>query len=242
MTDDPVACSEQFLLAVRKEEPTDEFERQLAAYDSDELAGKLDTDAARLAFWINSYNAATQRALADNPDQYDNRREFFSSPVITIAGRKLSLDDIEHAILRRSYSKFTLGYVRSPFRSSFAKRHELSEREPRIHFVLNCGAESCPPIAAYSCDRIDDQLDWATEGYLGQHVAYDSEAGTVRVPRVMLWFRGDWGRKRDILDFLRQYDQIPADASPSLSYSDWSWSFTPGKYTETERAARVKNE
>lgn len=236
MTVDPVDLAEQFLLAVRKEDATEAFENQLADYDAGGLAEALDSDRARLTFWINIYNAATQQALAQHPDRYENRRRFFSSSVITVADTALSLNDIEHGILRRSYSMFTFGYLRSPFRSDFENNHELSERDPRIHFALNCGAESCPPIAAYTEDRIDEQLDWATEGYLDQHVTYDPDAGTVRVPRVMLWYRGDFGRKKDIIEFLKAYDQLPADATPSLSYRDWNWSFTPGNYVEDETA------
>jgi hypothetical protein len=236
VTDDPVDVSVEFLLAVRKDEETTTFERRLADYESEELARELDSDDARLAFWINLYNAATQQALKREPDQYDNRRTFFTSSVITVAGVDLSLDDIEHGILRRSYSKFTLGYLRRPFRGRFKNKHELSERDPRIHFALNCGAESCPPIAAYTRDRIDEQLDWATEGYLAQTVEYDTEAGTVQVPRLLLWFRGDWGRKRDLVAFLRAYDLLPDETAPSLSYQDWSWSFTPAKYFESETA------
>lgn len=242
MTEDPVGVSEQFLLAVRKEEDTGQFERHLAEYDSIDLAGELDTDEAKLAFWINLYNAATQQTLQTEPERYDNRRTFFSSPVITVAGADLSLDDIEHGILRRSYSKFTLGYLRSPFRGTFTKRHETTERDPRVHFAVNCGAESCPPIAAYTRERIDEQLDWATEGYLEQNVEYDSESGTVRVPRLLLWYRGDFGRKHDIIAFLRQYDQLPEEASPRLSYRDWSWSFTPGNYVDSETAPTPSDE
>lgn len=233
---DPVDRSEAYLLAVRRGEETADIEATLAGYDSAELATALDTDAARLAFWINIYNAVTQTCLATDPDRYEDRRSFFTTPLVTVAGKSLSLDDIEHDILRRSYSKFTFGYLRNPFRGSFARQRELDERDSRIHFALNCGAESCPPIAAYTAERIDDQLDWATEGYLDQTVEYDADAETVRVPRVMLWFRGDFGRKADILHFLRSYDQIPADAAPSLSYREWNWSLTPEKYVDDETA------
>lgn len=233
---DPVNLSEEFLLAVRNGDTTGEFERRLADFDSRTLAARLDTDDARLAFWVNVYNAATQGALVEDPEQYDDRRTFFSSPVVTVAGERLSLDDIEHGILRRSYPKFGLGYVPNPLCRGFEKRHAPGERDPRIHFALNCGAESCPPIAAYTRQRVDDQLDWATESYLEQTVEYDPDANRVRVPRMMLWFRGDFGRKRDILAFLRRYDQLPGDASPRLSYREWSWSLAPEQYAEEEQA------
>lgn len=234
MTEDPVDISAQFLRAVRYEDPTASYEETLAAYDSDNLAARLDTDGARIAFWCNVYNGATQLLLDENPDTYEKRRKFFSLSAISVAGTSLSLDDIEHRILRRSYSKLTLGYIRNPFRGSFARQHELSERDPRIHFVLNCGAESCPPIAAYTRDGIEEQLDMATAGYLETTVEYDAEAGTAHVPRLLLWFRADFGGKSGIRSFLRGHDQIPADVAPSLSYNDWSWSLTPDYFADED--------
>jgi hypothetical protein len=237
--DQPGDTAEAFLRAVRYDEPTEEFERQLAAIDPDTLAARLDSDDARLTFWVNVYNAIIQRALAANPDRYENKREFFDTKLVTVAGRELSPDDIEHEILRRSYHPYSLGYVRNPFSDEFFVQQSVSERDPRIHFALNCGAESCPPIAAYSQAQIDEQLDWATEGYLDNTVSYDPDGGLlgrgrVVVPRVMLWYRGDFGGKAGILDFLRQYDQIPADARPRLSHHDWDWSLRRGKFADTE--------
>jgi hypothetical protein len=237
MTADIASVPAQFLLAVRRDEPVASFLERLEAVDPDDLSAALDSDDARLAFWINLYNAVTQWALDVDPERYENRRKFFSTPLVTVAGSALSLDDIEHRLLRRSYSKYALGYLRSPLREQFCKRYELDARDPRIHFALNCGAESCPAIAAYTADRIDEQLDWATEAYLAQTVEYDPDAGVVRVPRVMLWFRGDFGRKRDILAFLERYGQIPPGAAPRLSYRDWNWSMHREQYANSEIAA-----
>jgi hypothetical protein len=232
MTTGPVERSAAFLLAVRRGESPEEPAEALATIDGDRLATDLDTDGARVAFWTNTYNAATQRALDDDPGQYDDRRAFFSAELVTVAGRSLSLDDVEHRILRRSYHKLTLGYLRvpRPFRSAFADTHAPDERDPRVHFALNCGAASCPPVAAYTRDGVDEQLDLATRGYLDEHVEHDPGAGEILVPRVMLWFRGDFGGKRGVYEFLHRHDQLPPGATPSLSYRAWDWSFDPGNY------------
>jgi hypothetical protein len=50
----------------------------------------------------------------------------------------------------------------------------------------------------------------------------------------MLWFRGDFGGKRGIYDFLRRYDAIPQGATPGLSYREWDWAFDPGAYADGE--------
>lgn len=238
---DPVSLSEEFLLAVRRGEPTAGLAADLAGLDDRALAAALDTDRARVAFWTNVYNAATQRALAADPGQYESRRQFFGADLLAVAGEPLSLDDIEHRILRRSYHKYTMGYLRvpRPLRSRFADRHAPDERDPRVHFALNCGAKSCPPIAAYTREALDDQFDLATRGYLEEHVDYDPAVGEALVPRVLLWFRGDFGGKRGVYAFLRRYDQLPRGATPSLSYREWDWSFDPEAYAERERAPRA---
>jgi hypothetical protein len=235
---DPVSLSAEFLLAVRRGEPTAGLAADLAALNDGGLAAALDTDGARVAFWTNVYNAVTQRALAADPGRYESRRQFFSADLLAVAGQPLSLDDIEHGLLRRSYHKYTMGYLRvpRPLRSEFADRHAPDERDPRVHFALNCGAESCPPVAAYTREAVDDQLDLATRGYLDAHVEYDPGEGTVWVPRVMLWFRGDFGGRRGVYEFLRRYDQLPRAATPSLSYLAWDWSFDPGAYADDELA------
>lgn len=236
VTNDPVDVSGQFLRAIRYGEPTSEFEETLATVGSDDLAERLDTNGARIAFWCNLYNGATQQLLETDREEYEKRGQFFSLDAVTVAGETLSLDDIEHGILRRSYSKLALGYVRvpGPFRDGFAEQHELSERDPRIHFVLNCGAESCPPVLSYTRENIEDQLDLATRGYLEQNVEYYPEMDKVVVPQVVRWFRGDFRVTGGRLTFLRRFDQVPDDAEPDISYHDWDWSLRPGKFADEE--------
>ena len=102
--------------------------------------------------------------------------------------------------------------------------------DPRIHFACNCGAASCPAIRAYEPDGVDDQLDLATEAYLEETVAYDPEAGVARIPRVFLWYRGDFGGADGIRAFLRAYDAIPDGADPTLRHRPWDWSKAKGKF------------
>jgi hypothetical protein len=142
----------------------------------------------------------------------------------------VSLDGIEQGILRGGRSKYGLGYLpRLPRR--LERRYRL-ECDPRIHFALNCGASSCPAIRAYETDRVDDQLDAATELYLEDTVEYDPGAGTVRLPRVFLWYRGDFGGGSGIRSFLAEYDAIPAGATPRLRYRSWDWSKAKGEFVE----------
>lgn len=232
---DPVARSQRFLRRVRAGESTHAVESRLRDLDRGTLARGLETDAERLAFWINVYNAAAQSVLAAAPAVFEDRSRFFGSEIITVAGRDLSLDDVEHGLLRGARPKWGLGYVRTPgpLRSAFGHAFGVRERDPRVHFALNCGAAACPPIAAYSRD-VDRELDLATGSYLEQEAEYDPEAGVVRAPRLLLWFLGDFGGRSGAIAFLREHGAIPADAEPKLRFQDYDWSLSVGTFAPVE--------
>jgi len=227
-TDGPLALSRQYLRAVRADEPTAAVRDSLAALPEDSVAAL--SESAATAFWLNVYNAATQTLLTDRPALYDSRVRFFRADAVTVAGAALSLDDVEHGLLR-GRSKYGLGYLPRLLRSGFERRQSLSTPDPRLHFALNCGAASCPPVATYSAD-VDRELDLAAEGYLAATVDHDPEAGVVRVPAVCRWFRGDFGGPSGVRAMLREYDLLPAEATPEVAYLDWDWSRTRPSFRE----------
>lgn len=223
---DLVADSRRFLRAVRssddhgpslgavRERLADAPPTALDAFGSDE----------RLAFWLNVYNAATGAALLADPSRFADRGRFFDAPVVTVAGTDLSLDRIEHGILRGAQWKYGLGYVPNPFPSAFVRRHRVADPDPRIHFALNCGAASCPAVTAYDADDVDDRLDRAAASYLRSETVV--EDGTARVPRHLLWYRGDFGGGSGVRALLREYDVIDPDAVSRIRYREYDWSLS----------------
>ena len=136
----------------------------------------------RLAFWINAYNAFTLRAIVDH---YPIRAGWFTlQPRNSIrqidgvwtkltwraAGRTLTLDDIEHRILRPEF------------------------RDPRIHFAINCASVGCPPLAAepYRPGALDRQLDLAARRYLASPQGLQVADGTLSVSRILEWYGEDF--------------------------------------------------
>lgn len=225
---EPLEESRRLLQAIRREEPFASHEERLAAIGEARLE-RLGSERAT-AFWLNVYNAATQLLLTRRPNLYDSKLRFFRADAITVAGTPLSVDQIEHGVLRDS-AKYGLGYVPRVFQSAFERRHRLADLDPRIHFALNCGAVSCPPIAAYS-KAVDGELDLAAAGYLDASVTYDPEAEVARVPRMCLWYRGDFGGPAGVRRLLTRYDVIPADAEVTIRYDSWDWSPDPAKFTD----------
>jgi len=232
--DDPVGLSQRLLETTRTGGDPGPCLDALADASDDDLAVLRADRRAALAFWVNCYNAGTQLLLERRPDLYESRLRtlrFFRAPALTVAGAPLGLDDIEQGILR-GRSKYGLGYLPRFLVSSFETRYRLPELDPRVHFALNCGAASCPAIRFYEPGRIDEQLELATRTYLDATVDYDPEAGTVRVPRVFLWYRGDFGGASGTRAFLQSCDALPDGVSPSVRYHSWDWTRVAAKFTE----------
>jgi hypothetical protein len=225
-TPDPVEQSQELLRAARRAETetTAAYWETLADWDATTLATTLADDDARTAFWLNVYNAAVQDDLRSDPSRYESRLRFFVGSRVTVAGHDLSLNDIEHGILRRSKSVFLFGYGPRILQSRFERTHRVDSLDPRIHFALNCGAASCPPIAVYSAAGLDDELALASRSYLETEVDYALDDGVVRVPQLFLWYHGDFGGRSGTLDLLREYGSLSADDEPKVRYRSYDWS------------------
>jgi hypothetical protein len=231
---DPLLLAADYLRSVRRGESPTAHETALQDLHRGRLREALATDAARLTFWLNVYNATVQSVLGADPAAFESRRTFFGADLVCVAGRSLSLDDVEHGLLRRSRPKWGLGYVTDPAPGAFERAFRVDRVDPRLHFALNCGAAACPPIAAYEANRIDEQLTIATEAYLEQEVEYDPERDIVRVPRLMLWFRGDFGGRAGILAMLREFECVPETAAPTLRYLEYDWTLSTGEFAPVE--------
>lgn len=227
-----LAVSQSFLYAVRTGEDSQPFIDKLASADIDLLTAELNQDNRRKAFWLNIYNAFTQVLLAQNKSLYKNRGQFFSGKRFKIAGYNLSLDEVEHGILRRSKIKWSLGHLHKLFPGSFEKRFRVNQLDYRIHFALNCGAKSCPPIAFYTDTAIDTQLDLATSVYLLKEVKYDADKNTVQLPAIMSWFRRDFGGKKKMISILRDLGIIPNQHAPRIRFASYSWELYLSNYTK----------
>jgi len=230
----PVSLAQALLVACKCGESSTEYERALAEVSDEDLRRLREDRDTALAFWINCYNAGTQLLLDRRPELYESPLRFvrfFHAPAVTVGGTALGLDRIENGLLR-GRTKYGLGYLPKFLVTSFERRYAVGEVDPRIHFALNCGAASCPAIRAYEPATIDAQLDRATQSYLDSTVEYDAENGLVRVPRVFLWFRGDFGGGSGIRAFLRENGLIPDGVSPRVRYLSWDWSQAAGKFVE----------
>lgn len=195
---DVQAKAEQLLRHIKMGKPTKPLEVVLAGLDFDTLRQGLKTDQERKAFWINIYNAYY---LLLRQLEWE-RPLVFQMKLVPLAGMRFSLDEIEHGILRRCRAKWAAGFLPSPFYRFPIYQLMLKKSDCRIHFALNCGAKSCPPIAFYKVEKLEDQLDVATYSFLEQETRIDREKLTLHVSQLLRWYVGDFGGFRGLRQLL----------------------------------------
>ena len=214
-----LATSDKLLLNVKMNLDTKDELRLLQSITLDQLKTELKTDNAKKTFWINIYNAFYQIQASKATA---NRKTIFSSKVIHIGHNHFSLDDIEHGILRKNRWKWSFGYLRNPFASHLLKDLEVQKIDFRIHFALNCGAKSCPPIAFYTFDKIEQQLDNAMYSFLEQETTVDHPTKIFTTSKLLLWYRADFGGTKGIKQILTKVLEL--DTTPyKIKYATYSW-------------------
>lgn len=228
--DNMIQLSQDFLKALQDKKPTEEYKRVLADIELEKLASQLDSDKKRLAFWINIYNAFIMDVLKDAPGKYSDRGEFFKADQVKIAGKSVSFDDIEHGVIRSSVVKLSWGYFSKWFVSKWERKLRTDKRDYRIHFALNCGAKSCPPVAIYDDETINEDLDKITDQYLGRVSEYKEEENKVITTPLMSWFRGDFGGKSGSKEILKKFDIIP-NTDVEIEFGDYDWTLDLFNFT-----------
>ena len=229
---DPSRLASNFVDRVIHDLPVDQHLRLLRELDPDELSAHLHDPARQLSFWINIYNGYTQYLLKQDSSLYLKKRPaFFGKPQIPVAGFLVSMEDIEHGVLRRGATIWTLGHLRFlAFRKPFIQQFAVQHVDPRIHFALNCGAISCPAVLAYQPEHLDQQLDYSSRLYLQAVARFEPDQHTVWVPALLRWFSADFGSADDKRRMLARYGVIPPDAEPALAYLPYDWSLKVRNY------------
>jgi hypothetical protein len=156
------------------------------------VAALENVDVARLAppeqlaFWINLYNAATVRLILDNPGVASIRdiKKAWDRPVATIGGRALSLNAIEHGVVRPVF------------------------QDARTHYALNCASIGCPNLARtpYSGATLDAALDVAARRFVNHPRGVSIINDRVSASKIYGWYREDFGADdMAVFDHLRHY-------------------------------------
>lgn len=178
----------------------------------------MNRDAA-MAYWINLYNAATVDVILDNYPVDSIRKiggGFFSSgpwddKVVTVEGRALSLNDIEHGILRPIWN------------------------DPRIHYAVNCASIGCPNLMTqpFTSANLAGMLDQSARAYVNHPRGARVQNGRLTVSKIYDWYKVDFGNSdAGVIAHLRQYASGSLAAAlggvSSISGTEYDWSLNQG--------------
>lgn len=201
------------LYARFKEEAGASLDRYIAALAETRVSGLGRNDA--FAFWVNLYNAVTlQVVLAHYPirsiREIDLGGGFFArgpwrKNLVAVEGRDLSLDDIEHGILRKRWS------------------------EPRVHYAVNCASIGCPNLAreAWSGATLERMLDEGARSFINHPRGVEITSAGVRASRIYSWFSEDFGTATQLREHWRTHArpalQRGLDANARIAGYDYDW-------------------
>jgi hypothetical protein len=175
----------------------------------------------QFAYWVNLYNALTVQVVLDHYPvasirDIDLAAGPFASgpwgqPLVTVEAEPLSLDAIEHRILRPIW------------------------QDPRLHYVVNCASLGCPdlppePLDAENSERL---LEAAARTYVNHPRGAAMAGDGVRVSSIYIWFRDDFGGgDRAIIAHLRRYADRPLAehlaGTERIAGHDYDWRLNDG--------------
>ncbi|MFM9942178.1 MAG: DUF547 domain-containing protein [Hyphomicrobiaceae bacterium] len=165
-----------------KTEAHGQLKQYVAALEAVDVA-KLDR-REQFAFWANLYNAKTVDIVLDKypvasiKDISLGGGLFaaikggpWKAKVTTVSGQSLSLDDIEHVILRGLF------------------------KDPRVHYAVNCASVGCPNLQAeaYTGARLEEQLVAAAQAFVNSPRGVRDDGTRLTLSSIYSWFQADFG-------------------------------------------------
>jgi hypothetical protein len=196
---------------LKKDEATlDAYLAALAAADPAALS-----EQERFAYYINVYNAWTLKLILEHYPGIRSIKDagnLFRSPwkraFVRLRAGTVSLDDVEHGILRPQF------------------------HDPRVHFAVNCASKSCPPLAGvpYAGATLDAALDAAARAFINNPANTFLRDGTLHVSRIFDWYGEDFGGPEGVWRFIRRYADptlaaaMDAAGRLDIAYTPYDWS------------------
>lgn len=160
----------------------------------------------KLAYWINAYNAYTILLIIKNYPikSIKDIKSPWDKKFINIEGKKYSLNDIEHKILRKKFN------------------------EPRIHFAIVCASYSCPKLLnkAFEAKKINEQLNAQTRDFLSDETKNVLTPNKVYLSQIFNWFKGDFTKNQSLITFINKYSmkKFIINEKAKITYKKYDWS------------------
>ena len=157
------------------------------------------------AYLINTYNLLVIDKIRENwpvPSPMDISG-FFDGVKHNIAGKKWTLNHLENEYLRPNY------------------------KDPRLHFVLVCGAKDCPPIIneAYYPATLELQLEEQTKAALNDPSFIKVEGESIKLSEIFKWYASDFKLKaKNEIEYINLYRESKIESKAKYNYYNYDWS------------------
>ena len=179
------------------------------------------TRATQRSYWINSYNTLILQAVLEYWPLESVRDIKISISSRVVPGKGFFYD-----------RKIVVGGEETNL-YNFEKKMLSLQKDPRLHFALNCGSESCPVLRPW--EWTDEQLDEAARGFINNPQNVSFENGKLNISSIFKWSKKDF--PRDILAYLQQYAdeelalqlQTAKDEKYGIHYRSYNWSLNAGE-------------
>ncbi len=197
----------------------------------------IQNNSAKLAFWLNTYNAFTLKVICDNyPIKSINDLHFgglyigtllkktvWHKKFININGKKISLNFIEHKIIRA---------VTQDPKAEFSQVCTDTPC-PSAHFALVCASKGCPPLRseAFEGHNLDRQLFEQAQIFFSDEKKnyFDVEKREAHLSKILDWFADDFGKNdKERLLFVANF--LPDKVAQSIKLNPESWKIKHTNY------------
>lgn len=159
------------------------------------------------AYWVNLYNALTVQLILDNYPVASITKigSWFGfgpwdDEIANVAGKPLTLNDIEHRILRPIWG------------------------DPRTHYAINCASLGCPNLQpkAFTAENTELLLEKAARDFINSHKGVSYQDGQLTLSSIYDWFAQDFGSRTQLFDHLSKYRTGVTHYEGKIKYEyDW---------------------
>jgi len=95
---------------------------------------------------------------------------------------------------------------------------------------MNCGASSCPAIAYYKPETIQEDLTLAENSFIVQNSVYDSLSYSIEVSELLKWFKDDFGGDQGIYNLMSKNGIIHKNTFPEIKFKTYNWELKSKNY------------
>jgi len=148
--------------------------------------------------------------LVGAPSNAFQRKAFFPSVGYNVGGHFYSFDDLESGVLRGNKSpKGGPGpFPAGDPRAKCSLDAQEGQVDNRIHFALNCGAKSCPPVKKFSSDAVNEELAIVAQAFFQQpeNCKLSPAENVLYLSKILMWYANDFGKSHvEIAQAVREH-------------------------------------